>query len=125
MLPNRILKALFNSDIKTVLDYIREHGNGKKLKKDKESFISDVVSYAAKVNKAGKYVPARSRAVFGQRGIKVRDSVAMNLFRLIAERLGGIENFNVKVVYDPNLIYNQLAFYDSKNNTTISLGQMV
>jgi hypothetical protein len=117
MLPNRILKALFNSDIKTVLDYIREHGNGKKLKKEKESFISDVVSYAAKVNKAGKYVPARSRAVFGQRGIKVRDSVAMNLFRLIAERLGGIENFNVKVVYDPNLIYNQLAFYDSKNNT--------
>ena len=106
-LPENIIQALFKGDIKTVLDYIYEHGNGRKLKTVKQSVLTDIIK-----NKLG-----RKQAVYKQQKINIRDSIAMGVFRLIAGRLGAIENFNVNVVYDPHMIYGDLARYDANTNT--------
>ena len=94
VLPDNILEALFRGDTKAVLDYISEHGNGLKLKKTRINIFP-----------------------YGTRRVKIRDSIAMGVFRSLAGTLGNIEGLNVKVVYDENMVYDQLARYDANTNT--------
>lgn len=107
ILPDNIIEALARGDIKTVLDYIRENGNGVSLTKASDFFL-----IGAKKNKAGRVQP-----VFKKAGIRIRNSVAMQVFRGLAATLGNIDNFKVNVVFDENMVYDQLARYDAKTNT--------
>lgn len=107
ILPDHIIDALSKGDIKTVLDYISEHGNGLKLKK-----ASDFFMVGTRRDKNGQLKP-----IFKKAGIRIRDSVAMGIFRSLAGTLGNIEGLKVNVVYDENMVYDQLARYDAKTNT--------
>ena len=106
-LPSHIIDALLAGDIKTVLAHIRDNGNGLKLKETIEYNLSSL-----KKNKAGRFQPSFKK---GRR--KIRDSVAMSVFRNLAGALGNIDGLKVNVVFDENMIYNQLARYDAKTNT--------
>lgn len=94
ILPDTVLEALYRGDIKAVLDYISEHGNGLKLKKTRINIFP-----------------------YGTRKVKIRDSIAMGVFRNLASALGNIEGLKVNVVYDENMVYDQLARYDANTNT--------
>jgi len=94
VLPNNILDALFKGDIKTVLDYISENGNGLKLKRTRLNIFP-----------------------YGTRRVDIRNSIAMMVFRNLAGALGNIDGLKVNVVYDENMIYDQLARYDANTNT--------
>ena len=107
ILPDNILDALLKGDIKTVLDYISENGNGLKLKK-----ASDFFMVGTRRDKNGNVKP-----VFKKAGIRIRDSIAMGVFRSLAGTLGNIDGLKVKVVYDENMVYDQLARYDANTNT--------
>jgi len=102
VLPDNILKKLFAGDITAVLDHIKEHGNGLKLKKG-----YDLVPV---VGKNGKTVLRRA-------SVNIRDPIAMGVFRNLAARLLDVEGLKVNVVYDENMVYDQLARYDAKTNT--------
>ena len=106
-LPSHIIDALLAGDIKTVLDHIRDNGNGLKLKATHEFYLSSL-----KKNKAGRLQPSFKKGVR-----YIRDSVAMSVFRNLAGALGNIDGLKVNVVFDENMIYNQLARYDAKTNT--------
>jgi hypothetical protein len=106
-IPSHIIDALLAGDIKTVLDHIRDNGNGLKLKETIEYNLSSL-----KKNKAGRFQPSFKKGVR-----KIRDSVAMSVFRNLAGALGNIDGLKVNVVFDENMIYNQLARYDAKTNT--------
>ena len=107
ILPDHIIDALAKGDIKTVLDYISEEGNGLKLKK-----ASDFFMVGTRRDKKGQLKP-----IFKKAGIRIRDSVAMGIFRSLAGTLGNIDNFKVNVVFDENMVYDQLARYDANTNT--------
>jgi hypothetical protein len=107
ILPDRIIEALAKGDIKTVLDYIQEHGNGVSLKKASDFFMA-----GTRRDKSGRLKP-----IFKKAGIRIRDSVAMSVFRNLAGALGNIDGFKVNVVFDENMVYDQLARYDAKTNT--------
>jgi hypothetical protein len=107
ILPDEIIDALAKGDIKAVLDYISEHGNGLKLKK-----ASDFFMVGTRRDKNGVAKP-----IFKKAGIRIRDSVAMGIFRSLAGTLGNIDNLKVNVVFDENMIYDQLARYDANTNT--------
>jgi hypothetical protein len=107
ILPDNIIDALAKGDIKTVLDYIREQGNGLKLKK-----ASDFFMVGTRRDKSGAIKP-----IFKKAGIRIRDSVAMGIFRSLAGTLGNIDGLKVNVVYDENMVYDQLARYDARTNT--------
>lgn len=102
ILPDNIIEALAKGDIKTVLDYISESGNGLKLKRG-----YDLVRVK---NRKGESVLRRG-------AVYIRDSVAMGVFRTLASTLGNVEGMRVNVVFDENMIYDQLARYDAKTNT--------
>lgn len=106
-LPANIMYALFSGDIQTVLKYINEHGNGKRLKTASDYFL-----VGGKKNKAGRVQP-----IFKKKKFNIRDSVAMGVFRNLAGALLGVENLKVNVVYDPNMVYGDLARYDANSNT--------
>jgi len=116
-LPAHVLTSLFKGDIKAVLDYIGEHGNGAKLKYVKENFLDRVIHIGARTTKDGKYKPAYGRPIFKQGWRPIRDSISMGVFRSLAKTLGGLEGLKVNVVFDENMIYDQLARYDSRTNT--------
>ena len=107
ILPDNIIDALAKGDIKTVLDYISEYGNGLKLKK-----ASDFFMVGTRRDKSGAIKP-----IFKKAGIRIRDSVAMGIFRSLAGTLGNIDGLKVNVVYDENMVYDQLARYDARTNT--------
>jgi len=102
ILPNNVLKALLAGDTTTVLEHIKERGNGLKLKKG-----YDLVPV---MGADGKYVLRRGV-------VKIRDSISMGVFRSLAARLLDVEGLKVNVVFDENMIYDQLARYDAKTNT--------
>ena len=82
VLPDNIIKALFDGDIKTVLNY-----------------LSSDESKGAKS-------PSKERNIFTRQ-----------IFRLLANSLNSIENFNVNVVYDENMTLATIAKYDANTNT--------
>jgi hypothetical protein len=94
ILPDNIIEALAKGDIKTVLNYISEKGNGLKLKKTRINVFP-----------------------FGVRKVNIRDSIAMGVFRSLAGTLSNIEGLKVNVVYDENMVYDQIARYDANTNT--------
>jgi hypothetical protein len=106
-LPANVVEMLFKGDIRGVLDYIYENGNGRKLKTVKQSVMTDIF-----INKLG-----RKQAGYRKQRVNIRDSIAMGVFRLVAGRLGAIENLQVNVVYDPGMVYGDLARYDANTNT--------
>jgi len=106
-LPANVVEMLFKGDIKGVLDYIYENGNGRKLKTVKQSVMTDIF-----INKLG-----RKQAGYRRQRVNIRDSIAMGVFRLVAGRLGAIENLQVNVVYDPGMVYGDLARYNANTNT--------
>lgn len=118
ILPDDIVKALYEGDIKTVLNYLNEKGNGLAVKNKIVSVLTDVKTVAARTNKkTGKFTSAYYRPIFKDRLLPIRDSIAMGVFRALAGTLGNIDNFKVNVVYDENLIYDQLAVYKASTNT--------
>jgi hypothetical protein len=106
-LPANVVGMLFKGDIKGVLDYIYENGNGRKLKTVKQSVMTDIF-----INKLG-----RKQAGYRRQRVNIRDSIAMGVFSLVAGRLGAIENLQVNVVYDPGMVYGDLARYNANTNT--------
>ena len=58
----------------------------------------------------GKYVLRRG-------AVKIRDSISMGVFRSLAARLLDVEGLKVNVVFDENMVYDQIARYDAKINT--------
>jgi len=106
-LPDHVLESLFKGDIKAVLKYISEEGNGVKLKKAADFFMS-----GTRRTKSGTILP-----VFKKATIKIRDSISMGVFRSLASTLADIDGLKVNVVFDENMIYDQLARYDAKTNT--------
>jgi len=118
ILPDDIVKALYEGDIKTVLNYLNEKGNGLAVKNKIVSVLTDVKTVAARTNKkTGKFTSAYYRPIFKDRLLPIRDSIAMGVFRALAGTLSNIDNFKVNVVYDENLIYDQLAIYKANTNT--------
>lgn len=107
ILPDHIIEALAKGDIKTVLEYINEKGNGVGLVKSVDYVLS-----GAKKNKAGRLQP-----IFKKVNVRIRDTIAMGVFRSLAGVLSNIDEFKVNVVYDANMVYDQLARYDAKTNT--------
>jgi hypothetical protein len=107
ILPDNIIEALAKGDIKTVLNYISEKGNGLKLKKVSDFFLAGVQR-----GKTGSLKPR-----FARRPVNIRNSVAMQVFRGLASTLNNIEGFKVNVVYDENMVYDQIARYDANTNT--------
>jgi hypothetical protein len=107
ILPDNILEALLKGDIQKVLTYIKESGNGTRLVKARDFFL-----VGAKKNKAGRVQP-----IFKKKNYLIRNSIAMGVFRSLASRLVDIEGLKVNVVYDSNMIYDQLARYDANTNT--------
>jgi hypothetical protein len=118
ILPDNIVKALYEGDIKTVLQYLNEKGNGLAVKNKIVSVLTDVKTVAGRYNrKTGKFSSPYYRPIFKDRITPIRDSIAMGVFRALAGTLGNIDNFKVNVVYDENLIYDQLAVYKANTNT--------
>jgi hypothetical protein len=102
VLPLDILKKLARGDIKSVLEYLSTQGHGLKLKRG-----YDLVPFTG-VN--GKTVLRRGV-------VNIRDSVAMGVFRTLAGTLSNIADLKVNVVFDKNMIYEQIAKYDANTNT--------
>jgi len=118
ILPDDIVKALYEGDIKTVLNYLNEKGNGLAVKENIVPVLTKVKTVAARTNKkTGKFTSAYYRPIFKNRKLPIRDSIAMGIFRALAGTLSNIDNFKVNVVYDENLIYDQLAVYKASTNT--------
>jgi hypothetical protein len=118
ILPDDIVKALYEGDIKTVLQYLNEKGNGLAVKNKIVSVLTDIKTVAGRYNrKTGKFSSPYYRPIFKDRITPIRDSIAMGVFRALAGTLGNIDNFKVNVVYDENLIYDQLAVYKANTNT--------
>lgn len=102
VLPLDILKKLARGDIKSVLEYLSTQGHGLKLKRG-----YDLVPFTG-VN--GKTVLRRGV-------VNIRDSVAMGVFRTLAGTLSNIADLKVNVVFDKNMIHEQIAKYDANTNT--------
>ena len=102
ILPLNVIKMLGRGDIQGVLRYLNEDGNGLR---------SELGTELVRVkDKKGNFVSKRKR-------VKVRDSVAQNVFRSLAGALANVEGLKVNVVFDKNMIYDQLARYNANTNT--------
>jgi len=110
VLPDNILKKLFAGDIKAVLDYIAEQGNGLKLKTGYEY-------QRVKLKNPPKNASRMNQGVMRRKLVNVRDSVAMSIFRGLAQIIGNIEGFKVNVVFDENMTLDDIAKYDADTNT--------
>ena len=102
VLPLNILKKLARGDIQGVLEYLSTQGHGLKLKRG-----YDLVPFTG-IN--GKTVLRRGV-------VNIRDSVAMGVFRTLAGRLANIADLKVNVVFDKNMVHEQIAKYDANTNT--------
>jgi len=108
VLPLDILKKLARGDIQGVLEYLSTQGHGLKLKRGYE--MQRVKT--GKTDKQGNPVYVMRRKV-----INIRDSVAMGVFRALAGKLAGIADLKVNVVFDKNMVHEQIAKYDANTNT--------
>jgi len=90
ILPLNVIKMLGRGNIAGVLDYLNEKGQGLKPK---------------------------TARVLGQGRVKIRDTIAQKVFRALAGALANVEGLKVNVVFDKNMIYDQLARYDANTNT--------
>ena len=90
ILPLNVLKMLARGNISGVLNYLSSEGQGLKTK---------------------------DARLLGRGKVKVRDSTAQNIFRSLAGALANVEGLKVNVVFDPNMIYDQIARYDANTNT--------
>ena len=90
VLPLNVLKMLARGDISGVLQYLNLNGKGVKAKKEN---------------------------VLGMGRAKVRDTVAQKIFRSLAGALANVEGLKVNVVFDRNMVYDQIARYDANTNT--------
>jgi hypothetical protein len=102
VLPLNILKKLARGDIQGVLEYLSTQGHGLKLKRG-----YDLVPFTG-IN--GKTVLRRGV-------VNIRDSVALGIFRGLANTLSNVANLKVNVVFDKNMIHDQIAKYDANTNT--------
>lgn len=110
VLPDNILKKLFAGDIKAVLDYIAEQGNGLKLKTGYEY-------QRVKLKNPPKNASRMNQGVMRRKLVNVRDSVAMSIFRGLAQIIGNIEGLRVNVVFDENMTLDNIAEYNANTNT--------
>ena len=108
VLPLDILKKLARGDIQGVLEYLSTQGHGLKLKRGYE--MQRVKT--GKTDKQGNPIYVMRRKV-----INIRDSVAMGVFRALAGKLANIADLKVNVVFDKNMIHEQIAKYDANTNT--------
>jgi hypothetical protein len=108
VLPLDILKKLARGDIQGVLEYLSTQGHGLKLKRGYE--MQRVKT--GKTDKQGNPVYVMRRKV-----INIRDSVAMGVFRALAGKLANIADLKVNVVFDKNMVHEQIAKYDANTNT--------
>jgi hypothetical protein len=90
ILPLNVIKMLGRGNIKGVLDYLNTNGQGLKPK---------------------------TARLLGQGKVKIRDTVAQKVFRALAGALANVEGLKVNVVFDKNMVYDQLARYDANTNT--------
>jgi hypothetical protein len=102
VLPLNILKKLARGDIQGVLEYLSTQGHGLKLKRG-----YDLVPFTG-IN--GKTVLRRGV-------VNIRDSVALGIFRSLANTLSNVADLKVNVVFDKNMIHDQIAKYDANTNT--------
>lgn len=90
VLPLSAIKMLARGDISGVLSYLNEKGSGLKPK---------------------------TARMLGMGKVKVRDSVAQKIFRALAGALSNVEGLKVNVVFDKNMVHDQIARYDANTNT--------
>jgi hypothetical protein len=90
ILPLNVIKMLGRGNIAGVLDYLNKNGQGLKPK---------------------------TARVLGQGRVKIRDTIAQKVFRALAGALANVEGLKVNVVFDKNMVYDQLARYDANTNT--------
>jgi hypothetical protein len=102
ILPTDVIQMLGRGDIQGVLKYLNEKGSGLRSK-----LGADLTRVKGK---KGEPVTKRTR-------VKVRDSVAQKVFRALAGALANVEGLKVNVVFDPNMVYDQIARYDANTNT--------
>ena len=102
ILPDNVIKMLAQGDIQGVLQYLNQNGNGLRSKLG--------VELVRVKTKKGTFISRNKR-------VKVRDSVAQGIFRALAGTLAYVEGLRVNVVFDPNMIYDQIAKYDANTNT--------
>jgi len=90
ILPLNVLKMLGRGDIAGVLNYLNKDGQG---------------------------LDTKTARLLGQGKVKIRDTVAQKVFRSLAGALANVEGLKVNVVFDKNMVYDQLARYDANTNT--------
>lgn len=102
VLPLNILKKLARGDIQGVLEYLSTQGHGLKLKRG-----YDLVPFMG----------VKGKTVLRRGVVNIRDSVALGIFRSLATTLSKIADLRVNVVFDKNMIHDQIAKYDANTNT--------
>ena len=102
VLPLDILKKLARGDIQGVLKYLSTQGHGLKLKRG-----YDLVPFMG----------TKGKTVLRRGVVNIRDSVALGVFRNLANTLSNIADLKVNVVFDKNMVYEQIAKYDANTNT--------
>jgi hypothetical protein len=90
ILPLNVIKMLGRGNVKGVLDYLNTNGQG---------------------------IKPKTARLLGQGKVKIRDTIAQKVFRSLAGALANVEGLKVNVVFDRNMIYDQLARYDANTNT--------
>lgn len=106
LLPEDIQKKLFDGDIEGVLDYLSTDAKGTLPKPKRETYFSALMS-------------AYDRTLR-----KERKKVASEVFKNLAAKLSSVRSgpmrefaLNVKVVYDPNMVFDEIGRYDADTNT--------
>ena len=102
ILPDSVLSKLLAGDVKGVLNY-----------------LAGTPGSVPKGEPFGKYTPVKREG--GAKGILSRTKEANWFSRQIYEALAGalsrIENFNVNVVFDENMVFDEIGKYDASTNT--------
>ena len=102
VLPLDILKKLARGDIQGVLEYLSTQGHGLKLKRG-----YDLVPFTG----------TNGKTVLRRGVVNIRDSVALGIFRGLANTLSNVADLKVNVVFDKNMVHDQIAKYDANTNT--------
>lgn len=102
VLPLDILKKLARGDIQGVLEYLSTQGHGLKLKRG-----YDLVPFTG----------TNGKTVLRRGVVNIRDSVALGIFRGLANTLSNVADLRVNVVFDKNMVHDQIAKYDANTNT--------
>lgn len=106
LLPDDIQKKLFDGDVEGVLDYLSSSAKGILPRPKNETYFSALMR-------------AYDRTLRGERK-KVTAEVFKNLAtKLLSVRSGPMREFalNVNVVYDENMVFDEVGRYDADTNT--------